>query len=94
MKLDYITDPGHGWCKAPVKLLQKLELLEKISPYSYFRGDYVYLEEDCDLTLLMIAARDRGIALTFRERNCPEKLSRVRNYEHYAPSRVLSRIAV
>ena len=94
MKLDFISDPGHGWCKAPVKLLQKLELLERVSPYSYIRGDYVYLEEDCDLSLLMLAARDKGIALAFRERNSPERPSRVRNYEHYSPGRAMARIAL
>jgi len=93
MKLDFISDPGHGWCKTPVKLLQKLDLVEKITHYSYIRGDYAYLEEDCDLSLLMAAARDKGIALSFRERNSPERPSRVRNYEHYSPGRALARIA-
>ena len=93
MKLDFISDPGHGWCKVSIKLLQKLDLVEKITHYSYIRGDYAYLEEDCDLSLLMAAARDNGIALSFRERNSPERPSRVRNYEHYSPGRALARIA-
>lgn len=91
MKLDFISDYGHGWCKTPIKLLKKLDLLERISHYSYIRGEFAYLEEDCDLSLLMLAARDKGIALTFRERNSPERPSRVRNYEGYSLARALTR---
>lgn len=42
------SDPGHGWLKVPRSNLASLNILHKISSYSYQRGDYVYLEEDSD----------------------------------------------
>ncbi len=87
MKLDFISDPGHGWCKVKISLLQQLGIADKITFYSYVRGDYAYLEEDCDLSTFMRAAHDAGIALTFRERNSRERPSRVRNYASYNAAR-------
>jgi hypothetical protein len=39
MKFDYIMDPGHGWLKVPKALLAQLGIADKISPYSYQRGE-------------------------------------------------------
>ena len=47
----FLSDGGHGWLKVSKDRLSKLNLLDKISPYSYMRGNFVYLEEDCDLSL-------------------------------------------
>ena len=32
-------------------MLRKMDLLDKISSFSYQKGDWVYLEEDCDATI-------------------------------------------
>lgn len=42
------TDPGHGWLAVKKSELQFLKIATKITPYSYTKGDTVYLEEDCD----------------------------------------------
>jgi hypothetical protein len=44
----FYTDPGHGWLEVPRALLHELGIAEKISAYSYQRGETVFLEEDCD----------------------------------------------
>lgn len=80
---DFISDPGHGWIKCKKDLLNTLGIADKISGYSYMLGDYAYLEEDCDASILCQALSDTGIAFKFRERNCQHKRSRVRNYQTY-----------
>ena len=49
-KYKFIADPGHGWLEVPIKELIELGIVEKISPYSYIKGEFAYLEEDCDAT--------------------------------------------
>lgn len=53
----FYSDGGHGWLKVSAKELMDLDLLSKISYYSYMSpsGKWVYLEEDCDLTKYLIA---------------------------------------
>lgn len=78
MKFNSYSDPGHGWAKVPRKLLHKLGIAEQITPYSYQRGEWVYLEEDCDLSLFMKHCPEA----TFRHYTA-DKSSRIRNYERY-----------
>ena len=42
------TDPGHGWLEVKKSDIIILDIMGSISPYSYKRGDAVYLEEDSD----------------------------------------------
>lgn len=42
------SDPGHGWIAVKMRELQALGIVDKISAYSYVKGNTVYLEEDCD----------------------------------------------
>ena len=82
MKLPYYCDPGHGWLKVSRKSLASFGLLEKISGYSYQRGDYVYLEEDFDASLYCKALEDAGIIyqpVTYHTNNT----SRIRGYESF-----------
>ena len=87
MRLNFYEDPGHGWLAVPLPLLDRLGLLDQITTYSYMRGMLAHLEEDCDASLFLKTARDAGIAVTFREHNCPNKYSRIRGYDHYSPAR-------
>lgn len=54
MILTKYSDPGHGWLKCPIHILEGLGIKDKITPSSYISksGKYAYLEEDCDETLL------------------------------------------
>lgn len=44
------SDPGHGWLAVKKSELTELQIMQAITPYSYMKGDTVYLEEDCDMT--------------------------------------------
>ena len=80
MRLNSYSDPGHGWVAVPLPLLDRLGLLDQITPYSYMRGMLAHLEEDCDLSTFMRAAEAAGLQVTFKHHTCPEKRSRIRNY--------------
>lgn len=54
----FYTDPGHGWLEVPRELLHDLGIADRVSEYSYQRGDSVYLEEDCDYFLFYQAMKD------------------------------------
>ncbi len=81
---DFISDPGHGWVKVPLSLLHDLCISREISTYSYRKGDFVYLEEDCDAAVFHQAyEKCFGVAPKYRERNAGRKYSRVRGYDIY-----------
>lgn len=79
---DCITDSGHGWLKVPREMLFDLGIAKLISSYSYQRGDYVYLEEDCDCSVFFRVMGERGHTIMQRLRHS-DKYSRIRNYEHF-----------
>ena len=82
LTLDFYMDPGHGWVKCKLALLQRLGIESHISTYSYRRGDNVYLEEDCDLSTLYAACDKQGITLKLRE-HVANKSSKIRSYDCY-----------
>ena len=83
---DFISDPGHGWVKVPKTMLSDLMISEEVSHYSYMRGTYAYLEEDCDASRFHEAyEKCFGYPPKYRERNAREKQSRVRGYAIYDP---------
>ena len=90
MKINLYFDPGHGWAAVPLILLDRLQLLDRITTYSYMRGRFAYLEEDCDLDTFMTAARAAGLAVEFRQWVGGYRRSRIRGYCHYSP--VLARV--
>ena len=49
MKFTFFSDPGHGWVKVPLALIKELGIARDITQYSYIKGDWVYLEEDCEI---------------------------------------------
>ena len=64
IKFKFYADAGHGWLAVKRDLLIKLEILDKITHYSYQRGKTVYLEEDCDMPLFLQKLTKDG--MTFR----------------------------
>jgi len=79
---DYIVDPGHGWLKVSKQLLRDLGIADAITTYSYQRGDYAYLEEDCDMVALYTALRAKGVEPMLRHRYANQR-SRIRGYDSY-----------
>jgi hypothetical protein len=51
----FYSDSGHGWLAVKRTELIKLGILDKISHYSYQRGETKYLEEDCDMSIFFKA---------------------------------------
>ena len=82
MKLRYYTDPGHGWLGVKRKVLKDLGLLDKITSYSYQRGDTVYLEEDCDLPTLATKMAQIGDIIVYDTRHTDQR-SPIRSYESF-----------
>ena len=93
MKLNFYSDPGHGWLRVPLALLDKLGLVDKISPYSYMQGPWAYLEEDCDASEFLAEMRRQGVRVSFREINCPHNYSRIRTFPQYSGRRVAAQLA-
>jgi len=78
------TDPSHGWAKVSLKELSRLNIIDKISSYSYIHknGLNAYLEEDCDLSTYLKALDDKGIKFKFIEKHT-DKSSKIRSYNRY-----------
>lgn len=82
------SDPGHAWGKVKRMVLHNLGIANDITPYSYQRGEYVYLEEDCDLTTLCMALNQRNTRVKFVEKRT-DRDSRIRSYERYKPLNIV-----
>jgi hypothetical protein len=74
----YYTDPGHGWVEVPRALLHELGIADKITGYSYQRGEDVFLEEDCDLSIFARAMTKAGRSFDLIQVNEPRGESWVR----------------
>lgn len=83
------SDPGHAWGKVKRSVLHNLGIADSISPYSYQRGEYVYLEEDCDLSALCMALNQRNTRIKFVEKST-NRDSRIRSYQRYTPFNVVA----
>jgi len=79
--LNFHNDGGHGWLECGRELVTSTDIADKISKYSYQRGDNVYLEEDCDMPLLLDALRKRSIGVVVNDMYQDE--SPVREYARY-----------
>lgn len=82
LTINYYQDPAHGWARVSIGLLHGLKIAGDISPWSYRRNDYAYLEEDSDLARLMAACEAAGITVKLREFHT-NKTSKIRSYSQY-----------
>ena len=84
------SDPGHAWVKVPKAFLAKIigsNWRSVFTPFSYERGDYVYLEEDDDASRFVNWCRANSIEPVFKEAStgAATKRSRIRTYAPLAP---------
>lgn len=77
----YHSDPGHGWLAVKFKELARLNILDKISPYSYMRGKTVYLEEDQDMGTFIQALKENNIE--FKYRSSYQEKTPIRYYDSF-----------
>lgn len=82
LKLNYFTDPGHGWVSVKLQTLIDLGIADKISTYSYIRGKSAYLEEDCDLGLLFTTCDSMGVKIDLITKHTNNR-SPIRSYATY-----------
>ncbi len=94
---EFYADAGHGWLKVSKARLAKLRILDKITRCSFMRGDYVYLEEDCDYSTYIEALLERELISVDTEEykkfrrefdtrityNHTNRSSKIRSYEHF-----------
>lgn len=76
------SDPGHAWFKVKNKELIDLSIAHEISSFSYAKGDYAYLEEDCDAKKYLAALRNKKISFKIKEQ-WTNRRSKIRNYSSY-----------
>jgi len=80
---DFYSDPGHGWLAVKYDELVELGIADKISGYSYKRGNDVYLEEDCDMAIFMQAMEAKGVQIKLAFVNERDNDSFIRSLRRY-----------
>lgn len=83
MQIVIFSDPGHAWFRVQKSLLEELGIYTSITSYSYVKGKWVYLEEDCDGPLLIKTLKKKNIPYTILEKPPSKNSSRIRSYERY-----------
>lgn len=83
-KYHIYTDAGHGWLKVKKQELLRLRIDDKITHYSYQRGQYAYLEEDCDLPTFVNAKNAVEEVVEYISHHS-SKSSKIRSYDCYLP---------
>jgi hypothetical protein len=78
--ITFYTDPGHGWAEIPMAELSALGIADKISPYSYRKGNIAFLEEDCDFFVYMEAIKGQPYEIKEHHTNGD---SPIRSYAQY-----------
>jgi hypothetical protein len=79
-------DNAHGWLQVERKEINELGLAEAVSIYSYQRGKYVFLEEDCDMTRFCLAYCNKfGYSPMIISSNSREAYSQIRDFDRYFP---------
>ena len=83
MKFNFFSDPSHGWLKVPRTLLIKLGITNQITQYSYQKKEFVYLEEDQDLSLFLQTMKKSNLNFQILNMKQSNKSSKIRSYERF-----------
>jgi hypothetical protein len=93
MKITYHNDSGHGWYSVKRSKLESMGVLNKISGFSYQKGDSVYLEEDCDAGLFFNALSEEE-KQSIKVINSYKDRSPIRNYDRFCLEKTSLEIAL
>ena len=78
----FYNDPGHAWLKVSRQECIDLGIINKISGFSYQRGENLYLEEDCDAPLFLQVKSNTLKNGAYKIKDLySNRLSKIRNYE-------------
>lgn len=82
LKLNFHTDPGHGWLEVPKVIARGLgkAFCDSISFFSYQDQNNLYLEEDDDASKALAALRGNGYVVSFNE-ICHKNEAPCRNFK-------------
>jgi hypothetical protein len=82
--MKWIADSGHEWLEVNTSELVRLDIVDKISQWSYLskNGLKVYLEGDCDATVYLNASGYNG---NYVPEVYQDGRSKIRNYPTYQP---------
>lgn len=80
--LKFYTDPGHGWAAVKRQMLTDLGIADRITYFSYQKGQTVYLEQHCDLPTLVTALALKGKTVEYKETHT-DRYSPIRSYDRY-----------
>jgi hypothetical protein len=78
------SDPRHGWVAVKIAELIELGIAEKITKYSYMRGETAYLEEDQDLSTFFNAYQAKYNEKPRYVQKLTDKSSSIRFYDSYS----------
>ena len=62
----WANDAGHEWLAVGIAELIRLGIADKISGYSYVKGNTAYLEGDCDAAVFFDAKQQAGETVNTR----------------------------
>ena len=85
MKKKYrlFSDASHAWLEVSFDELVKLGINKKITAWSYYKGNNIYLEEDTDAPLFMQTKKDLTGEITEYEEITSDYNSPIRSYTPY-----------
>jgi len=84
----FYNDPGHAWMAVKRNELNQLGIADKISSYSYQKGQTVYLEEDMDAPTFLNALKNKNIPCLIKD-IIVNGYSPIRYYEYYRPDVII-----
>ena len=77
------SDSGHAWARIDRIDLIHLNIIDKISKYSYQKNGYVYLEEDSDLSHYVNALNERFKGININYDEITSTKSKIRSYQYF-----------
>ena len=83
MKIKFYSDPGHGWGAVKRRVLDELGIADKITHFSFQKGQTVYLEEDSDLPALVTKLALNGVVVEY-EQHSTDRRSPIRSYDRFS----------
>lgn len=83
MKIKFYSDPGHGWGAVKRRVLDELGIADKITHFSFQKGQTVYLEEDSDLPRLVTKLALNGVVVEY-EQHSTDRRSPIRSYDRFS----------
>ncbi|TXJ29042.1 MAG: hypothetical protein E6Q24_05020 [Chitinophagaceae bacterium] len=93
-KFIFHEDAAHGWLEVPFSIIEHLQIVDKITVYSYQHHDRVFLEEDQDMTTFTNAylqhlgrvGKDFSYLRSIMIPVYDGESSPIRNYPSYTPN--------